>query len=251
MLLLDRVVEVTGYASKYAIRLLNHLPESATRIQRPRQPIYGSVVQDALFLAWRTIQYPCAKRLVPCLSKLIPVLERDGHLRLKEEHRAQLLAMSARTAERLLSTQRRPTPHGFSTTKPGTLLKHQIPICTFAQWDDDRPGFVEADLVAHCGSNVFGGYLYTLTLTDIATGWTECVPVLNRSPETVLAAIWGSYFAVLADEAKSLWSRKVHLTIMMTLDFIDAIKIYENSEGGVLIRQASITLPQQAAPQLS
>jgi hypothetical protein len=117
------------------------------------------------------------------------VLERDGHLHLDEEHRRHLLTMSVRTAERLLSTQRRPTPHGFSTTKPGTLLKHQIPIRTFAQWDDDRPGFLEADLVAHCGGNVFGGYLYTLTLTDIATGWTECVSVLNRSPETVVAAI--------------------------------------------------------------
>ncbi|HEX7734016.1 MAG TPA: hypothetical protein VF458_04115 [Ktedonobacteraceae bacterium] len=147
---------------------------------RPRLPIYGPAVQEALFLAWRTIQYPCAQRLVPFLPKLIPVLERDGHLQIGEEQRRQLLAMSVRTAERLLSTRRRPTPHGFSTTKPGMLLKHQIPIRTFAQWDDHRPGFLEADLVAHCGGNVFGGYLYTLTLTDIATGWTECVPVLNK-----------------------------------------------------------------------
>ncbi len=188
-LLLDQIVELTGYERKYAIRLLNHDPKGAARILRPRQPIYGSMVQEALFLAWRTIQYPCAKRLVPCLPELIPVLERDGHLRLDEHHRRQLLTMSVRTAERLLSTQRRPSPRGISTTQPGTLLKHQIPIRTFAQWDDHRPGFLEADLVAHCGGNVFGGYLYTLTLTDIATGWTECLPVLNRSPETVLAAI--------------------------------------------------------------
>jgi hypothetical protein len=175
MLLLDRVVEMTGYARKYAIQLLNHVPQSATRLLRPRQPIYGSTVQEALFLAWRALQYPCAKRLVPCLPELIPLLERDGHLQLNEEQRRKVLTMSVRTAERLLSTQRRPTPHGFSTTKPGTLLKQQISIRTFAQWDDDRPGFLEADLVAHCGSNVFGGYLYTLTLTDIATGWTGCV----------------------------------------------------------------------------
>jgi hypothetical protein len=133
MLLLDRVVEVTGYARKYAIHLLNHVPESATQILRPRLPIYGPAVQEALFLAWRTIQYPCAQRLVPSLPSLIPVLERDGHLQIGEEQRRQLLAMSVRTAERLLSTQRRPTPHGFSTTKPGTLLKHQIPIRTFAE----------------------------------------------------------------------------------------------------------------------
>ncbi len=188
-LLLDQIVELTGYERKYAIRLLNHDPKGAARIVRPRPPIYGSAVQEALFLAWRMIQYPCAKRLVPSLPSLIPVLERDGHLRLGEEQRRQILAMSVRTAEWLLSTKRRPTPHGVSTTKPGTLLKHQIPIRTFAQWDDDRPGFLEADLVAHCGGNVFGGYLYTLTLTDIATGWTECFPLLNRSPETVLVAL--------------------------------------------------------------
>lgn len=179
MLLLDRVVEVTGYARKYAIQLLNHVPESTARIVRPRQPIYGSAVQEALFLAWRTIQYPCAKRLVPCLPELIPVLERDGHLQLEEDHRRKLLAMSVRAAERLLSTQRRPPPHGISTTKPGTLLNHQIPIRTFEQWDDDRPRFLEADLVAHCGSSVYGGSLYTLTLTDIATSWTECLPLRN------------------------------------------------------------------------
>jgi site-specific recombinase XerD len=188
-LLLDQCVELTGYGRKYIITLLNHVPESKPRILRPRQPIYGSAVQEALFLAWRTIQYPCAQRLVPALPRLISLLERDGHLHLNEEHQRQLLAISVRTAERLLSTLRRPTPHGFSTTKPGTLLKHQIPIRTFAQWDDHRPGFLEADLVAHCGGNVYGGYLYTLTLTDIATGWTECVPLLNRSPETVLAAL--------------------------------------------------------------
>jgi hypothetical protein len=139
-LFLDQIVKLTGYERKYAIRLLNHDPKGAARILRPRQPIYGSAVQEALFLAWRTIQYPCAKRLVPFLPKLIPVLERDGHLQLDEEHRRQLLTMSVRTAERLISTQHQPTPHGFSTTKPGTLLKHQIPIRTFDQWDDHRPG---------------------------------------------------------------------------------------------------------------
>jgi len=189
MLLLDRCVELTGYGRKYVITLLNHVPESTHRILRPRLPVYGPAVQEALFLAWRAIHYPCAQRLVPSLPSLIPLLERDEHLHLSEEHRTQLLAMSVRTAERLLSTQRRPAPHGFSTTKPGTLLKHQIPIRTFAQWDDHRPGFLEADLVAHCGGNVYGGYLYTFALTDIATGWTECLPLLNRSPETVLAAL--------------------------------------------------------------
>ena len=69
------------------------------------------------------------------------------------------------------------------------VLQQQIPIRTFEQWHETRPGFLEADLVAHCGADIKGGYLYTLTLTDVATGWTECLPLLYRSQETVLAAL--------------------------------------------------------------
>ncbi len=78
----------------------------------------------------------------------------------------------------------RPLHHGV-----GTLLKQQIPIRTFEEWKETRPGFLEADLVAHCGTDIEGGYLYTLTLTDVATGWTECLPLLYRSQEAVLTAI--------------------------------------------------------------
>jgi hypothetical protein len=119
MLLLDQVVELTGYARKYAIRLLNHVPKSATRILRPRLPVYGPAVQEALFLAWRTIQYPCAQRLIPSLPSLIPLLERDGHLCLSEEQRHQLLSMSIRTAERLLCTQRK----SISPTHPQSMVE--------------------------------------------------------------------------------------------------------------------------------
>jgi hypothetical protein len=97
--------------------------------------------------------------------------------------------MSAATADRLLTSQRKLGQRGLSTTRAGTLLKQQIPIRTFQQWNEARPGFLEADLVAHCGVDIEGGYLYTLTLTDIATGWTECLPLLYRSQESVLAAI--------------------------------------------------------------
>jgi hypothetical protein len=80
-------------------------------------------------------------------------------------------------------------PHGLSITKAGPLLKQQIPIRTFAQWDEAKPGFLEVDLVAHCGGRLQGGCLYTITLTDVATGWTECLPLLNRGREAVLAAL--------------------------------------------------------------
>ncbi|HXR66258.1 MAG TPA: hypothetical protein VN729_10045 [Ktedonobacteraceae bacterium] len=174
--LLDQFLEVTGYTRKHAIGLLNHPEKSKQAIQRPRLPFYGSEVQQALFLAWKATRYVCAQRLMPFLPEMIPLLERCGHLGLTEEHRSQLLAMSSTAARRFLRTQRKPTPHGLSTTQAGPLLKHQIPIRLFHQWDDLRPGFLEADLVAHCGGHTEGSYLYTLMLTDIATGWTECLP---------------------------------------------------------------------------
>jgi site-specific recombinase XerD len=188
-LLLDSIVELTGYARKYAITLLKQMPANKHTIVRPHLPIYGSEVQHALFLAWQTTHYICAQRLVPFLPSLVVSLEHAGRLSLTEEHRRQLLAMSTKTAERFLHTQRKPTPHGLSTTQAGLLLKHQIPIRTFSAWDEIQPSFLEADLVAHCSGHTEGGYLYTFTLTDIATGWTECLPLLNRSPETVLTVL--------------------------------------------------------------
>jgi hypothetical protein len=77
----------------------------------------------------------------------------------------------------------------MSTTRAGTLLKQQIPVRTFAQWNETRPGFLEADLVAHCGAQTEGSFLYTLTLTDLATGWTECLPLHTKCAEDVLPAL--------------------------------------------------------------
>jgi hypothetical protein len=148
----------------------------------------GPEVQHALFLAWHVANRICAKRLIPFLPTLLEALERHEHLQISEECRSQLLAMSAATADRLLASQRKQSQRGLTTTRAGTLLKQQIPIRTFEEWKETQPGFLEVDLVAHCGTDIEGGYLYTLTLTDVATGWTECLPLLNRSQETVLAA---------------------------------------------------------------
>jgi len=126
--------------------------------------------------------------LIPFLPTLIDSLERHEHLHLTEECRSQMLSMSAATADRLLRSQRKLGQRGLSTTRAGTLRKQQIPIRTFQEWHETQSGFLEADLVAHCGTTIEGGYLYTLTLTDVATGWTECLPLLYRSQETVLAA---------------------------------------------------------------
>ena len=186
--ILEDFVGATGYARKYAQWLLNHAEEvfqSPTDLRRR----YGPEVEQALVLAWKTLNRICAKRLIPFLPSIVETLEQHGHLYLSEEHRSLLLSMSSATADRLLQAHRYSLPHGRSTTKAGTLLKEQIPIRTFAQWNEAQPGFLEADLVAHCGGHSEGGCLYTLTLTDVATGWTECLPLLNRGREAVLAAL--------------------------------------------------------------
>lgn len=186
--LLDEIAATTGYARRYAMWLLNHPQQMLQPPRRRRQRTFGPEVQHALFLAWQAANQICTKRLMPFLPTLIEALERQGHLHLTDACRTQLLSMSAATADRLLRPQRGRGVHGISTTRAGTLLKQQIPIRTFEQWNETRPGFLEADLVAHCGSQAQGSFLYTLTLTDIATGWTECFPLLSKSAEAVLLA---------------------------------------------------------------
>jgi hypothetical protein len=99
--------------------------------------------------------------------------------------------MSCSTIDRCLAPARFNRPRGLSTTKPGTLLKKNIPVRTYADWNEDKPGFLEIDLVAHCGNTTAGQFLNTLTCTDLCTGWTEPVALLRRSQENVCAAIDG------------------------------------------------------------
>jgi hypothetical protein len=189
--ILDEFVASSGYHRKYAIQLLNHPPKAPpARKKRQRVPQYTAAVQRALITCWHATNGICSKRLVPYLPELVTVLEQHGEVQLDAQTKGQLLSLSPATADRLLRAERqRHRPHGLGTTKPGTLLKHQIPIRTFADWDDAVPGFVEVDLVAHCAESTHGEYLHSLTLTDIVTTWTECLALRNRSQHTVHAAI--------------------------------------------------------------
>ncbi|HXX78519.1 MAG TPA: DDE-type integrase/transposase/recombinase [Ktedonobacteraceae bacterium] len=189
--ILDEFVGSSGYHRKYALQLLNHPPKAPpVRKRRQRAPRYSSAVQQALITCWHATNGICSKRLVPYLPELVAVLEQHGELWLDVQTKMQLLSLSAATADRLLRAERqRSRPHGLGTTKPGTLLKHQIPIRTFADWDDAVPGFVEVDLVAHCGESTHGEYVNSLTVTDITTTWTECLALRTRSQHTVHAAI--------------------------------------------------------------
>ena len=186
--ILNEFIASTGYKRKYGIRLLS-LPEIPTvrSIKRPRARFYGDAVQDALKIAWCASNCIASKRLSPFLAELVPALERHDHLKLNDEVRHQLISISPATIDRILKPWR--SRSGRGTTKRGSLLKHQVPVRTFADWEEKKPGFFEADLVAHCGWSIEGSFLYTLTLTDIATTWTECLPLLYRGQDAVIHAI--------------------------------------------------------------
>jgi hypothetical protein len=181
--ILDEFVASTGYHRKYATALLKHPNVRTRKDKRERKPRYGAEVAAALRRCWETLGCPCSKRLVPFLSELVPILERHAELSVKEEHRSLLLALSTATADRLLKDARK--QYGHTTTRSGTLLKHQIPIHTYADWCDAKPGHVEADLVAHCGDTTEGWYLNTLVLVDVATGWIEPLSLLYKDQQTV------------------------------------------------------------------
>jgi hypothetical protein len=147
-------------------------------------------VIGALRVAAEESGWPCGKRLAPFLGELVPALEAEGLLRMTAPERALLVGMSAATVDRRLAPFRlQVRPHGLSTTKPGSLLKQAVPIRTWTPWDEQRPGFVEIDLVAHCGASTAGHYLNTLTVTDVATGWTECVGVWGKGQAAVFAGL--------------------------------------------------------------
>jgi hypothetical protein len=189
-LVLDELVATTGYHRKYAIQVLNHPPKRRPGPRRGGQIKYTGPVRAALEQVWRAANCICGKRLVPGLPMLVEALERHGELQLDPQTRALLLTLSPATADRLLQRVRVGTkPHGLTTTKPGTLLKQAIPVRTFAQWDDAQPGFMEIDLVAHCGETTQGEYLNSLDMIDVKTRWVELSGLINRSQATVSAAI--------------------------------------------------------------
>ena len=184
--ILDGIVAATGYERKYAIQLLNKIDLHIPPKKRQTPHNYNEQVRQALLSVWYAANQICSKRLVPFLPHLVEAMERHGHLRLPVDVRERLLKISPSTVDRMLKPEREQTKQALSTTRRGNLLKHQIQIRTFADWDDVIPGFLEADLVAHCGGNTNGSFLNTLTLVDIATGWLECMPLLRKSASDVI-----------------------------------------------------------------
>jgi hypothetical protein len=195
-IILADFVQITGYHRTYAASVLRSgsfpLPRHSPKkpFLRTRSCKYDESVLTPLLFLWKLMDYLCGKRLAPMLPILIDHLELHAELALSSEVRAKLFTISAATIDRLLSPARlKMQIKGRSHTKPGSLLKHQIPIRTFAEWNDSRPGFLEIDLVGHDGGNASGEFLFTLDATDVATGWTETAAVRNKAQVHVLAAL--------------------------------------------------------------
>jgi hypothetical protein len=201
--ILDQFVSTTGYSRWYARLVLRHegrrlqtdkrtilLAVREQAKKRKRASFYDEKVQTALIKLWRIMDHICGKRLQPLLPELIRILERHNEFSCDRETKAKLLRISAASIDRLLQPERRKYElRGRAGTKPGTLLKKQIPIRTFAEWDEQQPGFVEIDLVAHDGGVGAGDYCQTLDLTDVATTWTETLAVRNKAQAWVFAAL--------------------------------------------------------------
>jgi len=187
--ILDEYTAATGYHRKYAIKLLKHGLKRKGYKKVGRKKIYQGEVVDVLEKIWETCGRICSKRLHPFLPEMIKVMERFGELSCSPENKSLLLRMSRSTIDRCLKKARYTSPKGISTTRPGTLLKKSIPVRTWHEWDDTKPGFMEMDLVAHCGESAARPFIYTLTAVDVSTGWTECLAIPNKTQIAVSTAI--------------------------------------------------------------
>jgi hypothetical protein len=188
-LMLDELCELTGWTRRHARRALL-APSSSPATKAPRPRIYGKDVLEPLRFVWATLGGPAGKRLAPFMAEAIEALERHGELEVSPAVREKLLRVSAATIDRMLTADRaRLRMKGRSGTKPGSILRRQIPIRTFAEWDDRRPGFCEVDLVSHDGGDATGEFCYTLDLTCVATGWTEMRALQNKAQRWVHEAL--------------------------------------------------------------
>jgi hypothetical protein len=190
--ILDEFTSATGYHRKHAIRVLKNQVQVQNHLKRKTKTyktLYRGEVVQVLEQIWEIYGRICSKRLQPFLPEGIRVLERCKEIKLSKDTKELLLKISSASIDRCLRPVRIKSPHGLSTTKPGSLLKKLIAVRTFTEWDEERAGFLEIDLVAHCGDSPAGQFLCTLTCTDICTGWTDVTGLLHRSQQAVSEAL--------------------------------------------------------------
>lgn len=193
--ILNNFIKITEYNRSYARFLLrNHgkiirlnsktilIGDINKKIKRNRPGKYDTTILDTLKKIWALCDYICGKRLVHILPEILSKLKQFNRIEITDEVHNKLLTISAATIDRLLKNEKKKiTIKGKKHTKPGSILKNQIPIRTFADWEDKKPGFLEIDLVGHDGGNVSGDFAFTLNTTDVATGWCEVQAVKNRA----------------------------------------------------------------------
>lgn len=193
-IILNEFCSLTGYNRSYAARVLRlkqRPPAKKNNCQRRNKPrTYDRDILIPLKKIWATLDGICGKRIKAVLPEIISVLEKHNEIKLDSKIKEKLMSISAATIDRLLKAERKKILlKSRSGTKPGTLLKHQIPIRTFSDWDEARPGFVEIDLVSHEGGNPSGDFAQTLDITDVCTGWTEAIAVKNKAQIWVFEAL--------------------------------------------------------------
>ena len=192
-LLLDELQALTGYHRKSLLRRLNQqLEQQQASLRGQHRRRYGPEVVEALLPLWEASDRLCGKRLHALLPQLVESLEHHGHLHLEQGVRAGVLAMSSATIDRLLSPIRKTSGGNGWRRRPRAHsgVRRRVQVRTFKGWDDHKdPGWLEIDLVAHCGGRLEGRFIWTLVATDIATGWSESLPVITRDGASVLAAI--------------------------------------------------------------
>ena len=187
--ILDEFVALTGYHRKHAIRVLRD-EVTKTGAARARNRLYGEAVRQALTMLWEAADRVCGKRLKALIPVLVDAMERHGHLDMDPMIRGKVLQVSAATIDRMLAAARLHIDGQRKRRKGvGSAIRRSIAVRTFSDWRDPPPGFFEIDMVEHCGGpKTDGDYVHTLTMTDIATGWTECVAMRMREQMLIVGA---------------------------------------------------------------
>lgn len=188
--MLDEFTKVTSLHRKSAIRLLNRPSQSRAVKRRGRPREYGTGVVEALKAVGEASDRVCSRRLQPFIPEMVKVLRQHNELGVDASTEAQLCRISPSTIDRVLRPCRQVGGRrGLTTTRPGNLLKNSIPIRTFTDWQENKPGFMETDLVAHCGESTEGFYVNTLCAVDVFSGWTECLPVWGKGQQRVKTSV--------------------------------------------------------------
>jgi transposase InsO family protein len=266
--ILTGFVSASGYNRKYAIGILGS--EGKTKLlrlggelvkaritghtgkKRVYNKRYGPDVAVCVARLWEFFKGMCGKRLVPLIRANIAVLSRDPRFEITPEIRGKLVQISRSTVERMLTGERKKQRiKGTSATKPGALLKRQIPVKVFWPWDEQKPGFCEIDTVSHDGGNASGEYCFTLTVTDIATQWTEERSLKNKAHRWVREAldeVYASFPVPLKgidsdngsefiNTAMKAWCEQREITFTRTRSYHKNDNCYVEQKNGDVVRK--------------